>query len=85
MDDNNAIIDFINEVISASPEYALKEKIRQKLQDSIIKRIKTKNISSQQQLDEYLSKLASNPKNELAVTALKSVPFQVWQMLALKS
>ena len=80
----NTIVDFIHEVVSASPEYALKEKIRQKIQDSVIKRVKNNVISSQKELDDYFMSLSSNPNNTLALTALKSIPFHVWQVIAAK-
>jgi hypothetical protein len=76
--------EFVIEAVSASPEYLAKERRRQKIQDSIVKLFKTKKISSQSELDEYLASLASDKKNELALTALRSVPFQVWQALAAK-
>lgn len=80
----NVLREFIFEAVSASPEYLKKERTRQKIQDAIVKRVKAGKISSQSELDEYVASLASDPNNELALTALRSVPFQVWTMLANK-
>lgn len=71
----------IREVISASPAYMKKEKQRQAIQDDIVRLVQSGGILNQKDLDAYFASLSAS-KWKLTVTALKSVPFQVWSQLA---
>ena len=62
--------------IKASPAYIKKEKTREELQQMIIQRISSNEIASVTELETFFSDIS------LAMTALKSIPFEVWEKLA---
>ena len=64
--------------ISASPEYMKKEKIREELQKLIVDKIATGVVNNEQELGSLISDINT------AMTALKMVPFSVWQKLTKK-
>ena len=72
---------FIKEEVSASPKYMKLERVRKKLQDKILQNVVSGNITNQSDLEKFLTSII-DPKFELAVTTLRSVPFSVWSTLA---
>lgn len=74
--------------IGASPEYMQKEKVREEMQDFIAAAVATGKIANQKQLDKFMAFMATESgasrDQELALTALKMIPFEVWQKLAKK-
>lgn len=67
---------FIKEAVTVSPAYLEKEKVRQALQDMIVARVKSGDITNPAQLSEAIRSF------EMSVDALKMVPFVAWQKLA---
>lgn len=64
--------------IGASPEYMRKEAIRQRLQDDVISRVVSGEISDQLSLDEFFSTV------DMALRALKGVKFETYSKIAAK-
>lgn len=62
--------------IGASAAYLKKEKVREEMQRFIISQISAGNVSDQASLDALVKDI------ELSMTALRSVPFDVWKKLA---
>lgn len=60
----------------ASPEYMQKEKLRERLQTLIVDVVKAGTVGDQGALDETFKSL------DMALKALKMVPFEVWQRLS---
>lgn len=74
----------IREVITASPEYMKKEKVREKMQGLITKQVRTGKIKDQLSLQNFLARLSADATSDqqLALTALRSIPFEVWVKLS---
>jgi len=80
----------VQEVVSASPEYMQKERIRQKLQDTIARSVKTGKVKDQASLEKKFDVVQKNactdPSNcdavMMAMGALRMIPFDVWTKLA---
>jgi hypothetical protein len=64
--------------IGASPEYMRKEAIRQRLQDDVISRVISGEISDQLSLDEFFSTI------DMALRALRGVRFETYARIANK-
>lgn len=65
----------------AGPEYRKKEDLRKELEEEILTLVALGEIWDQDSLDAFLADVDS-PIYNLAVTALRSVPFSVWKRLA---
>ena len=73
----NIIKQYVKEaLVSASAEHVKKEVIRERVQSLITQMILDGSISSQEQLDDTFKTI------DMAMRALKSVPFEVFQKLA---
>lgn len=73
----------IREAIHASPEYMKQEETRERIQRELIGLIVSGTVRSQKDVDRYFWFISdTQPGTELALTALRSIPFQVWQKLA---
>jgi hypothetical protein len=70
----------IREAVAASMEYMKKEDVRKEVQDKILKYMFAGRIEDQDDLDTLLQSL-DTPRTHLAVTTLRSVPFDVWMKL----
>jgi hypothetical protein len=66
------IKDLIFEAISASSEYMKKEVVRQSIQDLIKQKVKSGEISNQQELDDWMQSAS------MAIMALKMVPVEAY-------
>lgn len=79
----NTLISYIRNVISEtkkakiSTEYQKKENIRQLVQNIIQDEIDNKQVTSQKDLDDLHKDIS------LALTALRSVPYEVWEKMSL--
>lgn len=62
--------------VSASPEYLSKELIREKLQKLIVDDVASGMIVDQGDLERFIDNV------NVAMTALKIVPFDVWKKMA---
>lgn len=62
--------------VSASPSYMKKEAIREKLQGIIADAVASGEIADQAALEGFLQDI------NISMTALKMIPFMVWQKLA---
>jgi hypothetical protein len=76
--------DLISEVISASPQYMQKERVREQLQAAIVAAVQAGKVKDPATLAAFLKRLSrpASPDKDLALTALKSIPFEVWLKLA---
>lgn len=64
--------------IGAGKNYLLKEEIREKLQELITDRVKSRDIKSQEDLDSFFKDV------EMASRALRGIPIEVFAKLAKK-
>ncbi len=62
--------------IGASPAYMKKERVRERLQQLIADQVAAGEITDQDTLDGVLKDV------DMAMGALKSIPFEVWQKLS---
>ena len=62
--------------ITASPDYMLKEKVREQLQDFIAAKVAGGEVQDEAQLDRLMNDMS------LSLTALKMIPLNVWKKLA---
>lgn len=62
--------------VSASPEYLKKESVRQHMQDHIVQLVKSGEVTDQASVDAWCSAA------DMALKALKMVPFEAWQKMA---
>ena len=62
---------FIYEAISAGSDYMTKEKIRESIQDLLIGALKSGDIKSQDELDEWWKTV------EIAIKSLRLIPFAI--------
>ncbi len=62
---------FIYEAISAGSDYMAKEKIRESIQDLLIGALKSGDIKSQDELDEWWKTV------EIAIKSLRLIPFAI--------
>lgn len=67
----------------AGPEYRKKEELKDEVQEEIMTLVSLGEIRNQDELDAFLDDVDS-PIYNLAVTALRSVPFNVWRRLTPK-
>lgn len=64
--------------IGAGKNYLLKEEIREKLQELITDRVRSRDIKSQEDLDSFFKDV------EMASRALRGIPYEVFIKLANK-
>lgn len=79
----------LREVIRASPSYMSLEHDRELIQKNVLWRIKKRVIKNDKELQHYFRNIIIDPLTakksdsyELAVTALRSVPWKVWEKLS---
>jgi hypothetical protein len=72
--------------IAASAEYMQKERVRETVQQQILDLVRSGDIASQRDLDAFVkSSSGKSPTIDLALGALKMVPFEVYAKMAKKS
>jgi hypothetical protein len=62
--------------VSASKDYLAKERVREKLQSLIADHVASGEIADQADLEQFIKDV------NVSMTALKMVPFEVWQKLS---
>lgn len=78
-DIRNLVTDVIKEQkISASPAYLKKERVREELQAVIASRVASGLVNDDEDLQGLIADM------NLALNALKTIPFGVWQRIAKK-
>lgn len=65
--------------VSASDDYQKKEKLREGIQNVIVSLVRSKVITSQEDLEKIIKDV------DLVMTTLKIIPFEVWTKLAKKN
>lgn len=72
--------------IAAHPDYMKKERVRERVQAQILDLVRTGHVASQADLDAFIkSAQGKSPNIDLALTALKMVPFEIYMKMAQKS
>ena len=61
--------------IAASADYMKKERVREKLQQLVADHVASGEISDQTSLEQFIKDV------DISMTALKMIPFEVWQKL----
>ena len=77
-------------MVSANPEYMVKERIREKLQLTITKAVATGKVNDQKTLEKKFDVVETNACNDpsisdvvvMAMKALRMIPFDVWKRMA---
>jgi len=62
--------------IAAHPDYMKKEAVREHIQEHVVELVKSGEITSQEELDAFWV------TTDMAVKALKGVPFDVWSKMS---
>ena len=62
-------------IVKATPSYMKKEAIREKLQGMIMDAVRTKDVSTQKELDDLFQTF------DMATNTLKSVPIEVYKKM----
>lgn len=70
------LFELVFEAIVASMSYRRKEIVREELQDMIVSRIKSGDITTQEDLAEFFKTIT------LATTALRSIPVDVFKKIS---
>jgi predicted helicase len=65
---------FVFEIVKASKEYMKKEAVRAKIESMISTLVSSGQIKSDKELDDFFASA------EMALNALKMVPFSVWKI-----
>lgn len=76
--DEQTLRKYITEAIKASPDYLKKEAVRGRLENIVYDLVSTGEIGSQKDLDNFFRTV------DLAATALKMVPFEVYASISKK-
>ena len=77
-------------MVTASSEYEAKERIRQKLQDTLTRAVATGKVKDQKSLEKKFDVVQKNACNDpsisdvvvMAMSALRMIPFDVWVKMA---
>jgi hypothetical protein len=68
---------FISEALNAaSPEYLRKEAIKDTIQNVLVQRVSSGEISSQEGVDDFFKTV------DMAARTLRAIPFEVWSTVA---
>lgn len=73
---SSIIREYINEIVRASDSYLKKEKIRSDVQEILLQRIKSGEITDDSALKEFFETA------DMALKALSGVPYEVWEKLS---